>query len=431
MSLHHALPFVALLPVLAFAACGGSTDSNSGAPSADAGDVADAGASVGDDAGADTGIGPIDSTYPSQHPAIPIVNYNGGPVLHAMHVVTITVDGDTMRDDLERFGQVITKTPWWDAVRADYCDSSGGCVGQGDAGPVVHLAPADLPSTSFTDSSQGQGSTLQDYLTSLINSGKVEAPGVDTLYAFYFPSATYSITLDGSGSCSSFGGYHNSYSYPGNAVAGDGGIGGVTVQYAVVPRCGDEEETTVAASHEFIEAATDPHVGSQNTIAYYMTNLAWSIEGGEVGDVCVGRNDEYQESGFAVQRSWSNTAAKASHDPCVPAPANEAYFNTAYSTNSLASMKVGDTKTIQLTAFSDAPTDDWTLRATDYAQQYGGTASLDIQLDKPTANNGTKINMTIKVLAAPPKNFGGYALFSISSKNATDSHRWPGAILIH
>ncbi len=189
--------------------------------------------------------------------------------------------------------------------------------------------------------------------------------------------------------------------------------------------------TSAAASHELIEAATDPHVGSQSTIAYYMTNLAWSIEGGEVGDVCVGRNDEYQESGFAVQRSWSNTAAKASHDPCVPAPANEAYFNTAYASNSLASMKVGDTKTIQLTAFSDAPTDDWALRATDYAQQYGGTASLDIQLDKATANNGTKINMTVKVVAAPPKNFGGYALFSISSKNATGSHRWPGAILIH
>ena len=93
-------------------------------------------------------------------------------------------------------------------------------------------------------------------------------------------------------------------------------------------------------------------------------------------------------------------------------------------------MKVGDTKTITLSGFSDAPTDDWTLKATDLAEQYTGTQVLDLQLDKSTANNGSKINLTVTVVAAPPQNFGGYALFSISSRNSDSSFRWPGAIQV-
>lgn len=430
MMLRHVLPVVALFPILAFAACGGSTDSPAPAQPATGGAV-DSGAPVVTtpvDAGSG-GADPIDPTYPSAHSAIPIVDFNGGTVLQHAHIITVTVDGDTMRTDLEKFGSVMTSTKWWDAVSAGYCDATGGCVGEGDSGAPVHLASTDFTTTVFTDSSQGGAATLQDFITSMISSGKFPVPTADTLYAIYFPSESYTVNLDGSTSCGQFGGYHNSYSYPGNVATG-GTVAAATVQYALVPRCGDESTTTLAASHEFIEAATDPHVGSGT--AFYMKDQLWALEGGEVGDLCVTRDnsDEYQESGFIVQRSWSNTAAKASHDPCVPAPAGDVYFNAAPKTETI-NAKVGDTKTIDVTAFSDAPMSDWTISAADLNSQFtGGDPVLTLALDKTTVNNGTKVTLTVTVLSQPSADFGGAALFSIHSKSGSTSNRWPGAVIV-
>lgn len=427
MMLRSALPFAAILPLLAFAACGGSTDSSGAQPGPSTGGGDDGGGTTqpADDAGApNTGPDPIDPKYPTAHPALPLVDYNGGPVLHAAHIINITVDGDALRDRLESFSSTITQTAWWDAVRDGYCDKGGGCVGRGDAGDPVHLAATDFTSKAFTDSSQGGAATLQDWITSMISSGKFPAPTTDTLYAIYFPDDTYTVNLDNSNSCSEFGGYHNSYNYPGN-----GTIPASNVQYAVVPRCdATEATTTIAASHEYIEAATDPEVGAGT--AFYMHDQLWSLAGGEVGDLCVSRNDTYTESGFTVQRSWSNKAAKASHDPCVPAPAGDVYFNVAPASEQTFAA-VGASKTISLTAFSDAPLDDWSIQARDTTSQYtGGDPVLQFAMDKTTVNNGTKINLTITVLAQPPQEFGGYALFSISSKSGSTTHRWPGAVRV-
>jgi hypothetical protein len=435
MMLRHVLPFVVSIPVFAFAACGGSTDSssNNAAQPSGTGDDSGVTTTAPADAGvADNGPDPIDPTYPTKHPALPLVDFNGGSILTAPHIIPITVDGDTMRADLEKFSSIITTTKWWDAVRNGYCDNSGNCVGQGDSGDPVHLATTDFTTTSFTDSSQGGAATLQTWITSMIDSGKFPAPTPNTLYAIFLPSDSYTVNLDGSTSCGEFGGYHNSYAYPGVAGddAGTAAIGGMTIQYALVPRCGDEEITTVATSHEFIEAATDPHVGSGT--AYYMQDQLWSLEGGEVGDLCVTQDnsDEYTESGFSVQRIWSNVAAKGSHDPCVPAPAGDVYFNVAPA-NEQFTAKVGATKTIVLTAFSDAPTPNWTISGVDYAQEFEGTQSLQFAFDKTIVNNGTKVNMTITVVAAPPSDFQGAALFSIRSTQGTVKQRWPGAVIVN
>ena len=428
MMLRHVAPLFAVLPLLGFAACGGSTSSSGPSQSQDTGGD-DAGTTDNTvDAAPNNGPDPVDPNYPTTHPALPQVNYNGGRVLHAVHLINVTVDGDAQRDQLEQFSSIITKTAWWDAVRDGYCDSSGGCVGRGDAGDPVHLATTDFTTTTFTDSSQGGAATLQDWITSMISSGKFPPPATDQLYAIYFPDSSYTVNLDNSNSCSDFGAYHNSYSYPGNTSTG-GSIPAATVQYALMPRCDSSiETTTLSASHEYIEAATDPEVGAGT--AFYMQDQLWALQGGEVGDLCVGRNDSWTESGFTVQRSWSNKAAKASHDPCVPAPAGDIYFNVAPA-NEQISAKVGDTKVITLTAFSDAPIDNWALTGRDLAAEFGGTPSLSFAFDKTTVNNGTKIQMSVTVTAAPPAQFGGAALYSISSKSGSVSHRWPGAIIVH
>jgi hypothetical protein len=424
------LAFTAL-GLLGAAACGGSsapqaTPDPTGVINPEAGvvppdmDAAPEAAALGPD--------PVDPSYPTKHTPIPNVDDNGGGVLVNPKVVTITYVGDTKVADLEDFGDTITSTKWWDTVRDGYCDLKGDCVGQGMGAGHVHLS--DTPKSSYTDSADPNNpSTIQDMIKGYVADGTFPAPDKDTLYAIYFPS-TVSITLDGSGSCNEFGAYHNSTVV--TAPAQDGGPppGPIEVAYAIMPRCsGSLNELTISASHEFIEASTDPQVSAP---AYYMQNQIWAMLGGEVGDLCVSYtgDDTYQEGKYIVQRSWSNKAAAASHDPCVPAPApaDQPYFNLAPATGQdQVSMKVGDSKTITLTGFSDAPMDDWSVSAREFSSFQGGSNVLTFVMDRQVAHNGSKINLTITLNAKPQ---GGYAIYSLTSKSKTGvEHSWPMAVL--
>ena len=94
------------------------------------------------------------------------------------------------------------------------------------------------------------------------------------------------------------------------------------------------------------------------------------LGGGEVGDLCAqepGAFTQFPELAYTVQRTWSNAAAMASHDPCVPALANEVYFNAVPELNDTITIggmftmlgvqiPVGQTKTIDLDLFSDGDT---------------------------------------------------------------------------
>ena len=81
-----------------------------------------------------------------------------------------------------------------------------------------------------------------------------------------------------------------------------------------------------------------------------------------------------------MQRTWSNKAAPAGHDPCVPALPGEVYFNAAPVLNDNITVDVigqtsrckgvkiavGETKTIEIDLFSDAATGGpWTVAVQD------------------------------------------------------------------
>src|SRR6185369_12451415 len=88
------------------------------------------------------------------------------------------------------------------------------------------------------------------------------------------------------------------------------------IAFVVIPRCsysaGDElMVATNVATHEIIEAATDPFPRSNP--AWQMDNAngpleAWlMLTGGEIADLCL--NQSYDErEGFTVQDIWSNAA---------------------------------------------------------------------------------------------------------------------------
>jgi hypothetical protein len=261
----------------------------------------------------------------------------------------------------------------------------------------------------------------------------------------YFPGST-AISFQGLANCTDFGGYHNSMSYQ-----------GVTFSIAVISEClppqgsnlSPVQYLTFAASHEIIEAATDPFLTS--TSGFYLNFndanvIPWNnLAGGEVADMCqdlTGLNqDQAGEGGFVVQRSWSNAQAAAGHDPCVPAAARtNPYFNVAPASSAqILQVDVGKTVTFEADAFSDAPVADWYVTGLDFA----GTAAnpnpyLTIKVNgsqQTTTNNGRKVTVSVTLNKDPAPflkttNFPG-ATGILASMNGnsyavtTIEHIWP------
>ena len=138
-------------------------------------------------------------------------------------------------------------------------------------------------------------SQIRSYLTGLFNAGSISA-STNTIYGVYLPSGTTS-TNGSSRSCTSYCGYHSSYTY-----------NGMTILYAVFPYltcsgCSLSGKTvldmeTIVTSHEIREAITDP------------VNAWWeSTSGYEADDKCAWHNLYQQSGGAWVQPEYSNALA--------------------------------------------------------------------------------------------------------------------------
>jgi hypothetical protein len=71
---------------------------------------------------------------------------------------------------------------------------------------------------------------------------------------------------------------------------------------------GAVERVTSVASHELVEAVTDPEVGLASGLK---APLAWYDEaGGEIGDLCNGKTGRLKSkrASYLVQKEWSNAA---------------------------------------------------------------------------------------------------------------------------
>lgn len=327
---------------------------------------------------------------------------SGGPVLKHARVIPITYDGDSNRDDVEDFTASFGCTEWWRLVGREYG------VFEATGGTPIHIA--DKAPDTITDKQ------IEKWLRTNIAAKTPgwELPGPETIYAVYYSSDTL-VKLSTLESCNGFGGFHKNFSL----------ADGTKVAYAVMVDCGGD--ITGTASHEYIEAATDPFpVGAPAYQSGDFDHLVyWYNLGGEVGDLC-----ETQQAGglfqpkdypFVVQRSWSNQAALAGHDPCVPSQV-PVYFNAVpelpdtvnlqgYETKGVK-MAVGETKTIYLRLVADGPIVPWNITVKDASHE---SPHLTFSLEKPSGKAGDRIALTITknsesaTIGAEP--------FSISSNN--------------
>ncbi len=396
----------------------------------------------------------------------------GGPVLASPKIVPIffATDDTTTTASLADFVNKVGATQYWKAAVTEFG------VGPAASATPIQLTSADNPASTIDDSA------IQTWLA-----GKLDAddpafpkPDANTVYAIFYP-AGITITLGGGGggggggdagaddggaddggpeggasvdagpsfppqaSCTSFGGYHSN-------IQLDASHANLNVAYAVVPRCATFgplsglDAVTGAASHEFIEAATDPY--PQTLPAYAQVDDAhiyWMsvLGGGEVGDMCAQFDGSFTKFAelpdYTVQRTWSNKAVTAGEDPCVPALPGSVYFNAAPVLDSIPitifgqtvnvdgdTIAVGQSKSVELDLFSSGPTSGpWTLSALDGAGLRGQTPQLTFAFDNTTGQNGDKVHMTVTVVSAGRRNRESFIVFS---QLGTQKNVWIGEV---
>jgi hypothetical protein len=365
-------------------------------------------------------------------PKPPQVQNYGGQVLGSptFYAVFFSGDDSSVTGPLGDFTTNIGASAYWTGAVSEY--------GVGPAtGHVIQLTEA--AGTNLQD---------QDIQTWLVGKFGTDplfpaAPGPNDVYIMYYPQGV-NVDLEGMQSCQTFGGYHNA------AQLSDGS----GVSYAVVPRCnfgmGSLLDTaTSSASHELIEAVTDPQPMSQAP-GYLLpddADIDWvdAVGGGEIGDLCA-QNPQafttFPPFNYVVQRVWSNKAAAAGHDPCQPTHPGEVYYNAApvftqmvnYSIQGQAvpvhgiKIPVGGTGTVPVDFYSDGPIAAWPVKGYDYSSTFmGGPSLLTLTLTPPTGENGTKGTLTIKVDQAGANNQELFFLAS-SNDNGATVNWWFGAV---
>ncbi len=436
------------------AAMGGSAGSggvamagSAGSGGAAAGSAGSSGAATGGSAGSGGSNGMPSNIYPAFTVPFPLLTDFGGNVMASPNVypVYFSDDDPTVTSKLTDFHSklgtfTVGSSSYWSQVVSEYG------VGALNAKPPIQLTTT--AKAAFSNMTTIDDSAIQTWLAQQFNTAAAGWPTADdnTLVVLYFPD-TYTITLSGGGqsqmSCQTFGGYHQ-------AINLDVAHHNQRVAYAVLPRCGGnanafsdpQGSVTGSASHEIVEAATDPDPNNNPAFASVDNDdIAWQflLGGGEAGDLCAQNPDAFQTFGspYYVQSTWSNKAAMMGQDPCVPIPTGQVYFNafpnigdatinTSQGAFTLKAVQipVGQSKTIEVDLFSDGPTGPWSVEARDLNALMGGTANLAFQYDISSGQNGQKIHLTITDMTAGQ--MGGNGFFLISSNRSTQQfHLWP------
>jgi hypothetical protein len=348
----------------------------------------------------------------------------GGSVIAAPTVVPIIYASDPQKDVITAFTAKFATSAYWGQVTGEY-----------GVGPLTARTPiivSDEAPASFS------ASQVVLWLASMFmnDPDHFGTPDPNTLYAIYYPSET-TLTLGVEKSCTDFGGYHSEFR-----------IGETRFGFAVMARCATfnglsgSDTTTMTASHEMVEWATDPFPATSAAFKSVDDDHAvWGrFFGGELADLCNQAADLTvvpADLGFRVQRSWSNASAAAGHHPCVPI-AKEPYFTafptkpeTITVTNSLSKpmttrgfqVGVGESKTIDLTMYSDADAGTWTVQVVDLARIHGLGSEFSYRLNRPSGRSGDTLKLTITGLV-PATSTSGQG-FLLVSKTKTDETFFP------
>jgi hypothetical protein len=214
------------------------------------------------------------------------------------------------RQDLNGFFGAITNSFYMAGLSQYYMITPHGTTIRPGYGQFVK---EDFVPGQFTAGQVVSEATIQTMLSNEIRAGKLDAPNGNTLYVVVMPPGVAE-----SGDLGSGGGHHSSFAY-----------GGGTAYYATIEHpttvdpqreklfhpggnMGNEtnfQYMTEVASHELVEAITDPMVNVPSQTAWYDRNTTW-----EIGDITqkipppggVMALEGLNGYGYVVQKYWSN-----------------------------------------------------------------------------------------------------------------------------
>jgi hypothetical protein len=338
-------------------------------------------------------------------------------VLAPLKLVSIVVQGEPLAAHLFAFGDALVTSSWYSSFATEYG------LGMPTAQTVHVTGPAIPPNTSRADPMNPGEYDMAGYIQSLIAMQMAPAPDAHTMYMLYLPPGIVAyddMTQMSNTGCLLYGGYHTAYPTFGLPDAGLQS----SVPWGFVQRCGanqvltDPDWLTVAASHEIVEAATDPlpptgwNLGLVDPVMPW-THSVFAALGGEVGDLCVQTN--WSDGTFMYQRVWSNAAAKRGVDPCVPAYPNVPYVNVI-GPQGWTKVSAGGSVQIPLTGYSDRPAPDWFVY-----DAIGPNADPGMHLTA-TVTAATEVHTSAGLTATT--NVGRAATLTVTAASGTASGTW-------
>jgi hypothetical protein len=348
-------------------------------------------------------------------------------------IVSVLAANDDLATELAAFGDAAIHSAWWREMARDY--------GVGAARAHVRVDGPAIPSGTLTQAE------MVTYVQNAVRAAPTP-PVADghTIYVLYLPAGVSNTSAASTPTCVES--YHRAF--PGGTT----GMGdGIAIVGRCAPRTGQTqlEQITTTSSHEIAEAATDTADGW--ALARLDTDPAWMYsiwieeEGGahtEIGDIC-SLETRIREGGFVYQRVFSNSAAAAGGDPCVPFHPFP-YYSVSTPNGWYAAparpASAAWTVTIPVTGWSTAATDDWLISsAVPYSSRTGVTAQSALASDTMTMlggmtyhtiNNGRTATLTVTLPAAAASG-DWFALFVRSFRrdasgdplpNDDFAHRW-------
>ncbi len=235
------------------------------------------------------------------------LTYWGGRVVRNPRVVIVVWGSGTYQSqvvsssssNVVAFYNGIEKSPYVDWLR-EY-NTPTDSIGRGSVVGRYTITPA----------ARNNGATVDDIanirteLAAQIRAHHLPTPDANTVYALFFHRGQV-VRQGGTDSSHGFCAYHNTVRYTST----------VNLRYMVLPpgatgtHCGPVPgfgNLEIAASHELLEATTDPDVGLATRVG---APLAWyDRANGEVADICVGQVASVRGGDghtYTVQKAWSN-----------------------------------------------------------------------------------------------------------------------------
>jgi hypothetical protein len=311
-------------------------------------------------------------------------------------LVTVTYAGFPYESEVETFGDFVVTSSWLATVGADYG------VGQGTH---THVTLPESPPATVGDGDI-QAMLRQKLADGVLPGGLRSADG-GYIYLVFYPPGT---SLSSSKCVSDATGNFVDHDWH---LAVDDGSGRFV--YVVVGTCNGQSlhHLTLQASHELIEAATDPLPVTQPTYRLPESS-GWSALGGENGDLCeVGAQNSVTEGGFTLQRIWSNRQAAAGQVPCVPAPPGEEFAVVRPVPDSIYEAPAGTSLQVTLEGWATGPVTAWQANAVSATLQGSGSFVLGASASPFDAGVSETTLLSVEVPAGTPSGAVG-ALFLAS-----------------